>query len=470
MTEQASQNDTTILAKAGWKTLLGCGIASALLHILLFFCVGWYLDSRSASIEFEVNWSQEALTGFGMGIFAPLAEHSYPDEEPDDAVEENPFSKPKPAPKLAAALKKVAPPKAPEPPKPIEAASQASTNQNDSAADTQESQDIAQEYSLANDAEGLQRVRSDMQSMPDLKGMAPGNAKLIVLIRTPRLKGTRFEASVRRLLKAFPDYQVTLGLSDIDPIDNIHAFLMATNNPELFANTFLAVSHSIEPAVLRAAIDASFPTPLRWEDYNGLPLGVPDQDRGPYPAGSGIYQRSLYLPYDNLVLYLRPEAIPTLGNQVVVPPNPSDIVDPDVPPQAPKTFLETLTLVPEADTETKPAMLLRIQDIASLNFGPSFPDFSPPQAIDATLSADDDPRIHLALSFANHEEASHFFEIWPELLEASASFRVPGLAGILSGLYPAVEDSQVLIAGQINGTTLGIILLFAANSLPKVRE
>ncbi len=457
-----AQEENKAMLRSHWGTLSLCMLASMVLHILFAFGVGWYIDSRTLNVDLAIDWSDEALTGFGMGIFAPAPQAIHDEFEQDDEVEaEDPFARAKPAPKLANALKNVVPPPAPKPvePKPAEVATavEASSEEDES--------DVG--YSLSQDAEGLARVKGDMGSMPALKSIAPGNAKLIVLIRTERLKGTRFEASVRSLLKAFPDYQVTLGLSDIDPIDNIDAFLMATNNPELYANTFLAVSHRIKPAQLRAAIDASFPTPLRWEQHKGKPLAVPDESLGPYAAGSGIYQRSLYLPSENLVLFLRPEVIDSLGNAVLQPSSQDDAVDDEVKT---RTFLDELETLGELDSESQPVMLLRVQDIVQLSFGARFPKFVPPSAIEATVSGEDNPSVNMLMNFGSSAEAENFNELWPDIVAAAGAMRIPGLVGILSSMNLAQEDERIYVSGKINGTTLGLILLFATRSLPKVRE
>jgi len=315
---------------------------------------------------------------------------------------------------------------------------------------------------LAKDEARLAAVRQDINTMPKLQVLAPGNAKLIVLIRNDRVRGSRFENSVRRLFTAFPDYQVTLGQADIDPLTDVDFLLIATANPNLYAETFLVVSHHIAPERLRHAIENSFPTALRWEEHEGRPLAVPDAADGTYHPNSGIYKRVIYLPDDQTVLFLKPEVLPSLSLPHIAAIAAGEPAS---------SFLESLGSITTSDSVSAPTLFFMVQGIRDIQLGAKFPEFPSPVAIQASLAAtSDNPRVNLEAVFDREQDATAFAEVWPEMVVAASSLGIPGLGGLLGSLSMTAEDRRILATGELNGAMISLVLMFAANRLETINK
>lgn len=437
----ASPRELRIVRIVAWSVAI-------IVHILAYFAAGYYISLRSAEIDVQVAWSDH-LTGFGMmdevEDWLDESDNFEPppvveaDDDPFEEVEEEASS---PEPSLDPDSIVI-----PEPE--VEAVPE----------------DDAPAYDLSRDKTRLNAVREDVNTIPNLHVLAPGNAKLIVLIRNDRVIGSKFENSVRRLFRSFPDYRFSLGASDIDPVKDIQAMLIATANPELYAETFLVVSHNMNRETLKKHITASFPTRINWTEHNGNPLAVPDNTDGKYNPRSGIYKRSLYLPDEHTVLFLRPEVLPTLDVahvDSIVQVRDKDIAE---KPEQAQTFLQSLGAISTSDSASMPTLFLMVQGIQGINLGSKFPNFDAPQAVIASLSTDDRPHLNMEATFSSSKEAKKFVDVWPDILSAAGNLGIPGLGGLLGGLALAPENEKVLITGDLNGTMISLILMFAAQHL-----
>lgn len=424
-------------------------IGSCLLHVAAFCAVGFYIDYRSSQFDIELNWSDEPLTGFGMGLDSAYFAEEDADEPlelpPPVEREENPFD--------------------------------SQTNDSSSPQLDPDSIQIAQNepdepqideskpiYDLARDPKKLNAVKADVASMPNLHVLAPGNARIIVLIRNDRVKGSRFESSIRRLFLAFPDYKFTLGASDIDPILDIDALLIATANPKLYAETFLVASHHIPPEKLHHAIQQAFPTRLNWRHYNERPLAVPDSTDGQYNPRSGIYKRAIYLPDDQTVLFLKPEVLPSLNTahvDAIVATRDQDLST----PEQKQTFLQSLGTIGNGDSLSAPTLFFMLQGIENIYLGAGFPKFNPPKALMASLSTADQPHVNLQATFASEEDAKQFASLWPQITHAASNLGIPGVGVILNALSLTPEKEQLFVTGDLNGAMISLVLMFVANYL-----
>lgn len=433
------------------RTVALCAwIVAILLHIAAFWAAARIIDWRIAVFDVEMNWSSAPLNGFGM-----MAENI--DSGADETY---------------------------EPPPPVEA----DENPYQQDADTfeepaidpddiqilQENQEHAIDeskppYDLSRDKQKLNAVKKDIASLPNLRILAPGNARLIVLIRNDRVSGSRFENSVRRLMRAFPDYRFALGASDIDPIRDVQALLIATANPKLYAETFLAVSHKIPENRLKRAIAQSFPTRLNWRLHNGRPLAIPDENDGKYNKNSGIYKRALFLANGHTVLFLKPELLSTLDAARVddIVGARDDALERDAGAKA--TFLQSLGNIAQQDSLSVPTLFFMVQGIEGIRLGRGFPEFVPPNAMIASLSTAERPHLNLSATFASAEDAENFAEQWPEIVRAASNMGIPGVGALIGALQIAHEknDKNMLVSGDLNGAMIGLVLLFAANYLER---
>lgn len=436
-----------------FSIVCGSWIVAILCHLFLFWVVGSGIDAYYAKFDVQMAWSEEPLTGFGM------MDSSYFDDLGEEIDEPPPEVEPTVDPFVEDEVADTRPTFDPNSivipdPEPSE---------TDVATD--EPAKPQKPYDLSQQPEKLQAVRRDIESMPDLHVLAPGNAKLIVLIRNDRVIGSRFENSIRRLYRAFPDYRFALGHSDIDPIRDIQAMLIATANPQLYAETFLVVSHQIPEEKLKSSISSSFPTRLTWSTHRDRPLATPDNTDGKYNPRSGIYKRSLYLTDSHTVLFLRPEVLPTLDVahvDAVVHTRDEDL---EQNPEQIPTFLESLGGLSLRDSDSMPTLFLMAQGIEGIQLGANSPDFEVPYAISGSMSTADRPHLNLVARFKTAEAARVFVEKWPELVQAVSSLKVPGVAGLVGALAVADEGESVFITGDLNGAMITLILMFAANHL-----
>lgn len=436
-----TRRERIILHLTAWTTAL-------IVHALCFWIAGQIVEYVTEDFEITMNWSNEPLTGFGMmDEYEPYEDESEPYEPPPKAeASEDPFES-EPATADAAPVLDPSSIVIPEPePEP----------------ETQE----APAYDLSRDKVRMTAVRNDIRSMPNLHVLAPGNAKLIVLIRNDRVIGSRFENSIRRLFRAFPDYRVALGASEIDPVRDIQAMLIATANPQLYAETFLVVSHQIPAQNLQKYITASFPTRLKWQTHNNRPLAVPDKTDGKFNPRSGIYQRALYLPDNNTVLFLKPEVLPTLDVSHVDAAVHVRDKDMNTPEQA-QTFLQSLGGITTSDSVSMPTLFLMVQGIENIKFGRNFPKFEAPNAIVGSMSTAENPILNLEATFKTPEAAQQFVDIWPEILSASGRLGIPGIGGLLGAISLAPEHERVLMTGELNGAMIGLVLMFASSYLER---
>ena len=420
-----------------------------LMHAGLFWVAGLIVEYASEEFEITMNWSNEPLTGFGMmDVYEPSESEGEPYEPPPKAeVTDDPFES---EPEQADAAPSLDPDSIviPEP-------------------DPEPEQADAPAYDLSHDKVRMAAVRDDVRSMPNLHVLAPGNAKLIVLVRNDRVIGSRFENSVRRLFRAFPDYRVALGASEIDPVRDIQAMLIATANPQLYAETFLVVSHRIPAQNLQKYITASFPTRLNWQMHHQRPLAVPDKTDGKFNPRSGIYQRALYLPDEHTVLFLKPEVLPTLDVAHVDAAVHVRDADLKENPEQAQTFLQSLGGIGLSDSVSMPTIFLMVQGIEGIKLGRSMPDFEAPSAIVGSMSTADNPILNLEATFKTPESAQAFVDVWPEILSASGRMGVPGLGGLLGAMSLAAEQERVLMTGELNGAMIGLVLMFASSYLER---
>ncbi len=443
--------------KERYRVYVAMWLLSVLIHIGLAYGFGLVFDWWFAEYEVKIAWSDE-LNGFGMmGDIFNEVEYDDTSEILDEMEapeeDENPFEEPNEdvTPDMDASSIEAPPEPDPEPSDEVEAT---------------EPVEDKPKYDLSRDKAKLAAVRQDVAGMPNLHVLAPGNAKLIVLLRNDRILGSRFEQSVRRLFKSFPDYQFTLGKSNVDPVTDIDAMLIATANPELYAETFLVVSHRIPVPTLKQAIVASFPTEIKWETYNDKPIANPNSHDGRYNPRSGIYKRSVYLPDDHTILFLKPEVLPTLNVPHVDAIVSTRNEDVDSAEEA-QSFLQSLGAIQTSDSPSMPMLFMALQGIEEVNFGAKMPKFDAPSFIQASLSTDANPHLNMVATFADADQAKAFNDAWPKIVSGASSLGIPGLGGVLGGLALTPEDNQVLVAGDLNGNMISLILMFASTQLQK---
>ena len=168
-----------------------------------------------------------------------------------------------------------------------------------------------------------------------------------------------------------------------------------------------------------------------------------------------------------MVLFLRPEVLPSLQNSPVL-----DIVktrdeDLEKSPDGAQTFLQALGGIAESDSVSAPTLFFMLQGIEGIRLGRGFPDFVPPKAVTASLSTAAQPHLNLEAIFSSPENAKNFVSLWPEIVSAASSFGVPGTSVLLNALSLTDEGESVIATGDLNGAMISLVLMFAANYLER---
>ena len=238
----------------------------------------------------------------------------------------------------------------------------------------------------------------------DLSPFAPDDAHLVVLLRMDKLRRSPHRAGAEALLSALPDWSTLVAGSDVSPIDDFEALLIATANPHDVTATFLAARHQDLPKV-RALVE---PQAAR--------LGSARLSRR--RAGAD-----------------HPDAAERAGRH--------DMGDPRTAWLAQLAQFDRV-----AQTDNGPAVLVTLSDAPALiHFGDGLPT---PQAIALAATADASPAVRVRVIFANAAEAQAFGRAWPGILqryrEATALL---GLSRALDGFALDINDAQVELTGRV---------------------
>lgn len=120
--------------------------------------------------------------------------------------------------------------------------------------------------------------RRGPSDLPAFDNYAPGNARMSVLLRLDRLRGTPYEAPTGRLLDSVPDFRILLEDTDIDPMKDFDAIFSATADPRYIQESFMVVRHSLGEQGMKDVLGQRYARPPEWKTYRGYPIRdmVPD--------------------------------------------------------------------------------------------------------------------------------------------------------------------------------------------------
>jgi hypothetical protein len=255
----------------------------------------------------------------------------------------------------------------------------------------------------------------------DLSPFAPDDANLVVLLRMDKLRRSPHRAGAEALISALPDWSTLVSGSDVSPIDDFEALLIATANPHDVTATFLAARYTDTPKV-RALVGRA------------LPAGDP---------------RVFKMVKPGLTILTQPNELAR------------DMGDPRT---AWLAQLEQFDRVAQADNG--PAVLVTLSDAPSLiHFGDGLPT---PQAIALAATADASPAVRVRVIFANATEAQAFARAWPDILrryrEATALL---GLSRALDGFVLDINDAQLELTGRVPEVQTRLALNWVRALLPQ---
>jgi hypothetical protein len=140
----------------------------------------------------------------------------------------------------------------------------------------------------------------------ELATAAPTGARLVVLMRSDRIRHTAYRDSAEQILEMLPDYWGLLGQAGgrraVDAFDDL---LVATANPLDLTETFLVARYHVSESKARALLDKGSALPITWTTYRGVGLGK-------RPPGRFDDPRVILTPAPGLMVLTRPEFVDDL--------------------------------------------------------------------------------------------------------------------------------------------------------------
>ena len=271
----------------------------------------------------------------------------------------------------------------------------------------------------------------------DLRHLAPGDARIVVLLRGDRLRASPHRVAVEALLGALPDYHTLLDGTGLTALDDFGALLIATANPRDVTATFVAAQHADEERIHKALAGRTLP---EWD---------PRQIRRLGPTFSILTR-----PDDATPLPPRPDGGPP------APVSDGGIVDPR------EEWLGELARFAErADAPGSPSLLVTASDLHLLvRLQQNIPT---PQSLALAATAEAAPAVRLQLRFATAVEAERMAAEWPAIVQRyKAGAGLLGLGGLLDGLKVQQTEALFEVQGTIGAAQMALALSWAKALLP----
>jgi hypothetical protein len=238
----------------------------------------------------------------------------------------------------------------------------------------------------------------------DLAPFAPDDANLVVLLRMEKLRTSPYRATIEALLGVLPDWRTLVEGSEVNPLDDFDALLVATADPRDATATFLAARYPDSPKV-RALTERPLP-----------------------PNDPRVFR----VVKPGLTILTRPEEL-----------QPGDMGD---------ARLEWIHQLEKFDDMARapggPAVLATLADVqALLRFGNGIPT---PQTLAVALTADAAIQIRVRAGFETEDEATALMQKWPEIMERYRSLTMLlGFSTALDGLKIDRKGLIVEVAGKL---------------------
>lgn len=242
-------------------------------------------------------------------------------------------------------------------------------------------------------------------NLPNFKNYAPGNARMMALVRLRKVRNTPLEQSIKTLLRAVPDYRILLeGQKNFDPVKKLDAIFMASANPRHLQKTFLAIRHRMPKQEVKQTLGARFETAPEWGNYRGYPIR-------PLVPKTSAYKdpRRLMLATSRLALVTRPEWLKQLTAKPTPDPN---LSEEDAAAQA-LPMIKGLSRIEKAATSSNNIVLISAQGLKFYfpGYG-TLPDF---QTVRLAVDNVQRPKVTIDLQFADKRQAQHFTQSCPKL-------------------------------------------------------
>jgi hypothetical protein len=275
----------------------------------------------------------------------------------------------------------------------------------------------------------------------DASAYGPGDARLSLLLRADRIRGTRYVDDVRKALAPFPDDRMLRERVGLDPLTELDSILIATADPFDFNATFLAARYSFAEGRLRqgfARAAARERRKLAWRTQAGRPV-TPLPFLG--PDGQTTDPRVLMLVRRGVAVLTRPEHVDAIAAAAVA--------DGGVPRPAAGDWPGRLSLL-EAETggdPDGPALLLTLHEVRSYVFAAPGETLPIPHTGRLTISnLRTEPNAAFDLGFDSPAQAASFVQQWTP--------RARQIAGSTMIFLLGLSDLALRFQVQANGLTV----------------
>jgi hypothetical protein len=320
-----------------------------------------------------------------------------------------------------------------------------------------------------------------------VKGLAldrfvPGDAALMLLLRSDRLRRSPYEQSARELLEVFYDYKTLLWSSGIDPIADIDAILIATPNPYRVTRTFLVARHKLSRSRIIAGIERATTdgkAKIRWKwTALGTQGVIPTPPRLRHDPRVVLVRKGIVMLVDpklgqalntSLDKHARRAKNATTAQQTG---KSKETKQSKQTKDSPPTALSALAELDKEGGRGKkgPALLLQAVNLARLVRIPA--GLPTPYALYVSIPGTDPSPLSGRLIFKNKALARQFHRAAKAQLEKaqrSIWMRLLGLGGLLGRLRLKVNGRHVLVDAKLPASDLRRVLASFRAMIPRVR-
>jgi hypothetical protein len=296
-----------------------------------------------------------------------------------------------------------------------------------------------------------------LPAVADASAYGTGDARLTVVLRTDRVRDTRYAPAVRQLLGVFPDHQMLAVRTGLDPLGDLDSLLISTADPFDVTATFLAARYRFPEARLKRLFDrqaARGSGRIGWRTVGGRAVG--ELRTAPLP---GLPQdpRVLVLWQPGVAVFTRPEHVAALCTSEVAGASPRS------PASNPAWPARLSILEVEAGTDPDgPALLVALSDVRSFvatTTGERMP--IPETARLMVTSILSTPTALVELGFRSETQARSFAAEWParaRRLASSAFVYLVGLSRLISRIEIQAQESSVRARFTVTPSELEQIL------------
>lgn len=291
----------------------------------------------------------------------------------------------------------------------------------------------------------------------NLAQVAPGDAAVTLAVRCDHIRRSPYKKAVRGLLEVFYDHRMLLWSSDIDPVRDFDALLIATPNPYRITRTFLAVRHRLPRKTFRASLNRAVESDAG--QMNWTAEGADWVGRIPSPPRLRHDPRIL-IERNGLLLLLEPRLRAQLAARR------------GRGPKGPQTLIDALMAVGgEEDKQgpsSEPALIVDAVNLSRLVLLP--PDVPTPKRLRLTLPATSPTRVTGRAWLRSRKEARRFFDAAQSRLTAgrqSILALMLGLQPLLSRVRLRLIRSQVEANLQLSAAELSNLLAMFRDSIPQ---